>query len=201
MLKVGLTGGIACGKSCTLNEFDKQGVYTIDADLIAHDCILEGQPSYQEILTEFGPQILATDKSIDRKKLGKLVFTNTKQREKLNNILHPRVFEEESRMISVFEDLDHPRCPLVMVDAALMIETGSYHNYDLIIVVYCQPAIQLQRLMIRDSLSEKDAMQRIESQLPVLEKIHYSDYIIENSGSSSDLEDQVVYVFRELVAC
>ena len=87
-----------------------------------------------------------------------------------------------------------------MVDAALMIETGSYHNYDLIIVVYCQPAIQLQRLMIRDSLSEKDAMQRIEIQFPLLEKIHYSDYIIENSGSLSDLEDQVVYVFQELVA-
>lgn len=199
MLKAGLTGGIACGKSHTLSEFDKQGVYTIDADAIAHEAILAGRPAYREIVAAFGPGILASDKSIDRKKLGKLVFANKKERERLNRILHPRVYEEKNRMVSEFEGQDHPRSPIIMVDTALMIETGSYRNYDFVIVVYCQPAIQLQRLMVRDGFSEKEALQRIGSQMPLLEKIRYGDYIIENSGRLSELKDQVAYIFRELV--
>ena len=198
MLKVGITGGIACGKSHTLSEFEKQGVHTIDADAIAHEAILVGQTAYREIAAVFGPGILAPDKSIDRKKLGKLVFANKRERERLNQILHPRVYEEENRMVAKFESQDHPKSPIIMVDAALMIETGSYRNYNFVIVVYCHPTIQLQRLMIRDGFSEKEALQRISSQMPLLEKIRYGDYIIENSGLLSELKDQVSYIFREL---
>lgn len=139
MLKVGLTGGIGCGKSHILREFHKLGVYTIDADEIAHEVILPDQSAYKEILERFGPEILASDQTIDRKKLGERVFSDEKAREKLNQIVHPLVLEEEARRVAEFEEREDPKSPILMVDAALMVETGSYRKYDCVIVVYCPP--------------------------------------------------------------
>lgn len=199
MLKVGLTGGIGCGKSHILREFHKLGVYTIDADEIAHEVILPDQPAYGEILETFGSEILAPDQTIDRKKLGEKIFSDGKAREKLNRIVHPLVLQEEARRTAGFEDLKDPKSPIIMVDAALMIETGSYRKYDFVVVVYCHPQVQLQRVMARDGLSEEEALQRIQSQMPLLEKIKYADYLIENSGRLSETNEQVKHILTELV--
>ena len=199
MLKVGLTGGIGCGKSHILREFHKLGVYTIDADEIAHEVILPDQSAYEQILETFGPEILASDRTIDRKKLGEKVFSDEKAREKLNRIVHPLVLEEVARRVSKFEEREDPTSPIIMVDAALMVETGSYRKYDSVVVVYCPPQVQLQRVIARDRLSEEEALQRIESQMPLLEKIKYADYIIESSGKLSETKEQVKPIFTELV--
>jgi len=199
MLKVGLTGGIGCGKSHILREFHKLGVYTIDADEIAHEVILPDQSAYEQILQTFGPEILASDRTIDRKKLGEKVFSDEKAREKLNRIVHPLVLEEVARRVAKFEEREDPTSPIIMVDAALMVETGSYRKYDSVVVVYCPPQVQLQRLIARDRLSEEEALQRIESQMPLLEKIKYADYIIESSGKLSETKEQVKPIFTKLV--
>lgn len=200
MLKVGLTGGIACGKSHILREFSKLGVYTIDADELAHSAILPNTPAYQAILDSFGREILAPDDTIDRKKLGQIIFSDEQARQRLNTIVHPRVQQEEIRLTSEFEEEKDPKSPIIMVDAALMVETGSYRRYDLIIVVYCHPQTQLRRLISREGLSEEQATQRIRSQMPLLDKIKHADYIIENSSKLSETNEQVRHVFTELVA-
>jgi len=199
MLKVGLTGGIGCGKSHILREFHKLGVFTIDADEIAHEVILPDRSAYEKILDSFGPEILASDQTIDRKKLGERVFSDEKAREKLNQIVHPLVLEEEARRVAEFEEREDPKSPILMVDAALMVETGSYRKYDCVVVVYCPLQVQLQRVISRDKLSEEEALQRIHSQMPLLEKIKYADYIIENSGRLSETNEQVKHIFTELV--
>jgi len=198
MLKVGLTGGIGCGKSHILREFHKLGVYTIDADEIAHEVILPDQSAYEQILEIFGPEILASDRTINRKKLGERVFSDEQAREKLNQIVHPLVLEEEARRVAEIEEREDPKSPILMVDAALMVETGSYRKYDCVVVVYCTPQVQLQRVIARDRLSEEEALQRIQSQMPLLEKIKYADYIIENSGRFSETNEQIKHIFTEL---
>ena len=200
MLKIGLTGGIACGKSHTLREFHKLGVYTIDADEIAHSVILPNTSAYRELIEAFGKEILASDDTIDRKKLGRTIFADDEARQRLNEIVHPQVRREEARLTASFETEEEPKSPIIMIDAALMVETGSYRKYDFIIVVYCHPGIQLKRLMSREGLSEEQAMQRISSQMPLLDKVKYADYIIENSNRLSETNEQVKHVFTELVA-
>jgi dephospho-CoA kinase len=200
VLKVGLTGGIACGKSHILREFHKLGVYTIDADEIAHSVILPSTSAYKELLDTFGKDILASDDTIDRKTLGQVIFSDEEARQKLNEIVHPQVRQEEARLTSEFEAVKDPKSPIIMVDAALMVETGSYRKYDFIVVAYCYPKIQLRRLMSREGLSEEKAIQQIRSQMPLLDKIKYADYIIENSSRLSETNEQVKHVFTELVA-
>lgn len=199
MLKVGLTGGIACGKTNTLRQFNKLGAFTIDADQIAREVVKPGQPAYREIVDVFSTEILKRDKTIDRKKLGKVIFSDEAARQKLNKIIHPRVFEEERRLISSHKAQGNNRSPLAIVDAALMVEAGSYRRYDFVIVVYCHPSIQLKRLISRDGLSEEEALQRIDSQIPMLEKVKYGDYIIENSSKLSDTNQQIRQTFAELM--
>ncbi len=198
MLKVGLTGGIACGKSHTLKQFHKLGALTIDADRIAHSVMQPGEPAYEEIVRLFGSDILAADKTIDRRKLGKLVFSDPDLRSKLNAAVHPYVYEAEREEIDKARQLNSN--PMVLVDAALMVETGSYKGYEVVIVVYCRPDIQLNRLMSREGLSEEEALIRIASQMPILEKIRYADYVIENSGKLSDTDQQVKHIFADLLS-
>ena len=200
MLHVGLTGGIACGKSYVLRELRKLGASAIDADEIAHQVIAPGKPAYDKILASFGSSILGESHSIDRKKLGKIVFSDPASRKKLNQIVHPHVFEEEERRKADLEaQADILSSPILVVDAALMIEAGSYRRYRAVVVIYCHPAVQIQRLMARDRISQEEALERIDSQMPILEKIRYGDYIIENSGKLSDTRDQVKQVFAELL--
>ncbi len=201
MLKVGLTGGIACGKSFALKEFEKLGVYGIDADEIAHSVIEVGQPAFQKVVEEFGEEILDPVGGIDRKKLGKVVFADEQARQRLNGIVHPHIFEEERRQLEALENpLSNLRPAIAMVDAALMVETGSYRRYDKLLVVYCRPEIQLRRMLFRDNISEEDALRRIASQMPVFEKVKFADYLIENSARVSDTREQIRQIYAELVA-
>jgi dephospho-CoA kinase len=201
MFCVGLTGGIACGKSNALRCFHRLGAHTIDADLIAREVVEPGKPAHQQIVAEFGRSILTEENRINRKALGRIIFSDPAARKRLNDIVHPYVVQEEERKIADLEiEEAKSQSPIVVVDASLMIETGTYRKYRMIIVVYCPPAIQLQRLMLRDSISEAEARQRIESQMPTLEKIKFGDFIIETSGKLSETYLQVKQVYSELLA-
>jgi len=202
MFSVGLTGGIACGKSNALRCFRSLGAHTIDADVIAREVVEPGKPAYDKILDEFGPSIIGLEGQINRKELGGIVFSDPVALQKLNEIVHPFVLQEEKRRIATLE-AEEPgsKSQIVIVDASLMIETGTYRKYQAIVVVYCPPSVQLRRLMLRDGISESQARQRIESQMPTLEKIQYGDYVIETSGKLSDTYTQVKQVYSELLAC
>ena len=200
MLKVGLTGGIACGKSYVLEELRKSGVRALDADEIAHSVISPNGGAYPEVVDAFGSKILTSDRIIDRKKLGAIVFSDRAALDRLNQIVHPHVFEEEKRRILAIEaEAGETERGLLVVDAALMIETGSYSDYDSIIVVYCRPAVQLHRLMQRDDLSAEDSLKRIRSQMPVLKKLRYADYVVDNSGKRTESRHQVRRIFDQLI--
>ncbi len=198
MLKVGLTGGIACGKSYTLKEFQRYGAHPVDADQIVHQLLLPGHAGYQKVVETFGSEFLDADSQLDRRRLGNLVFSDGAARQKLNEIMHPLVFAEEKRQVEEAE-LIHRRTPMIVVDAALMIETGSYRNYDVIMMVYARPEVQLMRLILRDHLTEQEALKRIASQMPLLEKLKYADYVIENSGKLSNTAEQVAHTFKDIL--
>ncbi|MBI4454450.1 MAG: dephospho-CoA kinase [Acidobacteria bacterium] len=200
MLRVGLTGGFATGKSHALAEFKRQGAYTLDADQLAHRVIEKDQPAYQELLQEFGEGILNSNCEIDRKKLAQIVFPDETKLKKLNAIVHPRVFEEEERELTQLQSRGRKRPFIVIVDAALLIETGSYKRYDKIVVVFCSPELQLARLVARDSLSPDEAALRIRRQMPILEKVKYGDYLIDTSGKYCDTQQQVKQVYLHLLA-
>jgi dephospho-CoA kinase len=198
MLKVGLTGGIACGKSYTLKEFQRYGAHSIDADQIVHQLLLPGHAGYKEVVETFGSEFLNADSQLDRRRLGELVFSDEAARRKLNKIIHPLVLAEEKRQIEEAA-LIHRRTPMIVVDAALMVEVGSYRNYDVILMVYARPDVQLMRLMLRDNLTEQEALKRIASQMPLLEKLKYADYVIENSGKLSNTAEQVDHTFKDIL--
>lgn len=199
MLKVGLTGGIACGKSFVLEELRKSGTYALDADEIAHSVISPKGAAYPEVVKAFGSGILSSDRIIDRKKLGAIVFSDRAALDRLNQIVHPHVFaEEELQILAIEAEAGEAEQGILVVDAALMIEVGSYRNYDSVIVVYCRTAVQLQRLMQRDHLSAEDALKRIRSQMPVLRKARYADYVIDNSGTRTESRHQVKRIFAQL---
>jgi dephospho-CoA kinase len=200
VLRVGLTGGIATGKSLALAEFEKLGVYSINADRLAHQAIEKGTSAYGEVVREFGEGILDADGRIDRKKLGPIVFADSDRRRKLNAIVHPRVHEAEAQIVQKLV-ANHRRRPLViMTDAALLIETGRYKQFDRMVVVFCSPELQLARLMGRDGLDEDEALRRIGSQMPGVEKIKYADYVIETSGTYAQTTSQVRQVYLSLIA-
>ena len=200
MLKVGLTGGIACGKSYVLQELTKSGAYTLDADKIAHSVISPEGAAYPEVVNAFGSEILTSDKIIDRKKLGEIVFSDREALDRLNQIVHPHVFAEEERQIlAIKADAGETGADLLVVDATLMIEVGSYRNYDSIIVVYCRPAVQLHRLMQRDDLSAEEALTRIRSQMPVIRKLRYADYVVDNSGERTETRHQIRRISEKLI--
>jgi dephospho-CoA kinase len=201
MFSVGLTGGIACGKSNALRCFRSLGAHTIDADLIAREVVEPGKPAYKKLLDAFGPSILGLEGQINRKELGNVVFSDAVALQKLNEIVHPYVLQEEERRIAALDaEETGSKSQIVLTDASLMIETGTYRKYQAIVVVYCPPSVQLRRLILRDGISESQARQRIESQMPTLEKIQYGDFVIETSGKLSDTYTQVKLVYSELVA-
>ncbi len=201
VLRVGLTGGIACGKTNALAEFERLGVYGIDADQIGHEVIQPDGSAYSDVVEKFGTEILNEDRTIDRSRLGSIVFSDESRRQDLNQIVHPCILAEQERILRSLEDeLSTLRPQVAMVDAALMVETGSYRKYDVILVVYCHQEIQLRRLMTRDGLPESEALLRIRSQMPLLEKVRYADFVIDNSSRLSDTRRQIHHTFLELVS-
>ncbi len=195
MLKVGLTGGIACGKSNVLRTFEALGVHVIDADQIAREVVEPGTAGYREILEAFGKKILKRDGTLDRKALGARVFSDARERHRLNQIVHPHILEREDALIQACQPL-HSR--IIVVDAALMVEVGTYRRYEVVLVTYCPPEEQLRRLIHRDGMSRDEALLRIRSQMPIYRKLLVGDYAIDTSGSFENTREQVEQVYREL---
>ena len=197
MLHVGLTGNIASGKSYVASLFADMGACIIDADSVVHDLLKCGTNTYDRIVDGFGKQILDQNGSIDRKKLARIVFFDAEQRRRLNALIHPEVGAEISRRISEYEKSFSSG--IIIVDAALMVETGGYKQYDCLIVVTCDPSSQLSRLMDRDGMTEEEAGARMASQMPMEDKIKLADYVIDNSGTLKQTRDQAESVYRDLL--
>ena len=196
MLVVGLTGGIACGKSAVSSMFTELGCLIIDADLVARQLVEPGLPAYKRIVKFFGTEILNKDKTLDRKKLGKIIFADAEKRKVLNSMLHPAIIREEERMIRD-EEQKKDRC-IAIISAALMIEAGHHKRFKKIIVVYCGRETQIERIMKREKITRKEALQRIKSQLANKEKKKYADYVINTSGPFPQTRKQVVQVYEKL---
>jgi len=196
MLIVGLTGGIASGKSLVAGIFKNLGAHIIDADRIVRELLEPGQEAWKEVSGYFGSDILMPDKCIDRRKLGRIVFSDPAKRAWLNQCLHPRVFEAYAAQVKRVS----ARTPdaIVVFDAALLMETEFHKKMDKTVVVYAHPDQQLTRLMERDGFTREQALARIESQMPLSEKRRYADYIIENTGTREETERRAREVFARL---
>lgn len=196
MLKVGLTGSIAVGKSFVCTVFRDLGCFVIDADLLARDVVKAGTAGVAKIAQEFGTEVINADGELDRAKMAGIVFADEGKRLLLNSIVHPLVFEAQNQWLAEREAED-PR-GIAIVDAALMIESGGYRRFDKLIVVWCEPAIQFKRLMLRDGLPETEAKKRIAAQMPQEEKKRYADFLIDTSKGFEDTRHQVVVVYEKL---
>ncbi len=197
MLRVGLTGGIACGKTVVRRRLEERGIPTLDADAVVHRLLQSGTDVTRRIAKSFGEAVIASDGSVDRKALGAMVFTDEQARKKLNAIVHPGVWRE---IESFFDEREKASDPVGVVDAALMIETGSYRRYDRVVVVHCRPELQLERLMARDGLSREDAERRIRSQMPLEEKRPFADFLVDTSRSIEDTLKQADALASQLRA-
>ena len=194
MLRIGLTGNIAVGKSCAAARFAELGAAVIDADRISRELMKPGAPVYFHVTEAFGPEILSDDGTIDRRRLGGVVFASEEKRRLLESIAHPAIRDAIAGEIAEKEKISN----IVIVEAALMVETGGYKEYDRLIVVTCPPALQLSRLAARDGLTGSEAKARIAAQMPMDEKIRFADYIIDTSGSLEYTLEQVDSIYRKL---
>lgn len=194
---MGLTGGIASGKTTVARMFSKLGVSVIDADEIAREVVEKGTPAFEEILREFGMGILKEDGEIDRKKLGNIVFSSAEKRERLNKIVHPYVRE---RMLLKVRELSE-KTEKIILDIPLLFETGAHEWLRPIILVYVPEEVQVKRLMERDGISYDEAMMRIRSQMPIEEKRRLADYVVDNSGSLEETEEQVKEIYFKIFGC
>ena len=195
MLRVGLTGGIACGKSHVLARLAARGFHALDLDRIAHEVMAPGGPAYAELVAAFGTGVLSPDGRVDRKILGALVFEDERARQRLNAIVHPRVREEEERRAAAWRS---ERGAVVVSDAALLVEAGVHLRFDRLMVVHCRPDQQLERLMARDGLDLRAAQARIDAQLPIGEKRHFAHFEVDTSGSFEDTAREIERVASEL---
>jgi dephospho-CoA kinase len=196
MLRVGLTGGIACGKTYVTEVLRELGCDVLDADQVARAVVEPGQPAYEDIVRTFGAENLQADGTIDRAKLGAIIFSDAAQRAKMNAIVHPRVHEAQSRWMA--EVAARKPAAIAVVDAALMIESGGYQRFDKLVVVYCTPELQLARLMARNNFSHEEATKRIAAQMPTAEKLTYANYSIDTSGGFDVTRQQVIALYSEL---
>lgn len=196
MLRVGLTGGIACGKTYVRKLLAARGAFTVDADTVVHRLMDRRSELTQAIGRQFGTEVLAPDGSVDRTKLGAIVFSDPDARRQLNRLVHPKVIAEEKRLL---DKAEREGVQVGVIDAALMIETGTYHDYDRLVVVHCPREVQLERLVARDNISPEEAVRRIDAQLPVAQKKPYADYVIDSTGTLEETERRVEEVWDSLV--
>lgn len=195
MLKVALTGGIACGKSTVASMLRDLDCTVLEADPLGHELLEPGQSAYDEVVREFGNGILAAGDKVDRAKLGAIIFADAAKRVRLNQILHPRILDV---VLKWFAALDRPGGPeFAVVEAALIIEAGFHKKLDKVIVCWCSPSQQIERLRER-GLSLEHAQQRISAQMPVDEKRALADEVIDCSGALEVTEQQVKQVVTKL---
>ncbi len=197
MLRVGLTGGIACGKSTVSGMLRDRDCQVLAADPLGHELLEPGQAAYDEVLREFGKDILAPGGKVDRKKLGAVVFADPVKRAKLNWILHPKILEVIRQW---FKALDRPGGPeFAVLEAALIYEAAVNKELDRVVVCWCTPEQQMERLEAR-GLTKEEAQRRISAQMPIGEKKRLADEVIDCSGPLEDTERQVTQLIEKLKA-
>ena len=195
MLRVGLTGGIASGKSTVASMLRDSECQVLELDAIGHEMLESGQPAHDEIVSEFGNQILDPAGNVDRSKLGRIVFADPAKRARLNQILHPRILDVTRQW---FAALARPGGPqLAFTEAALIVESGFHKDLDRVVVCWCTPEQQIERLQER-GLSPEQAQQRVAAQMPMDEKRRYADIVIDCSGTLSATETQVGKALEKL---
>lgn len=196
MLRVGLTGSIGVGKSYVSGVLQELGCHVVDADHTAREVVIPGAAGLEAVVAAFGSDILREDGTIDRPKLGSIVFPDQKKRELLNSILHPFIIARQDELLDDWEKKDPSG--IGVIDAALIIESGGYKRLDKLIVVHCRPEVQLARLMARDGLSEAEAQQRVAAQMPQEEKCKYADYLIDTSDGFDSTRERTTEVLKQL---
>ena len=198
MLRVGLTGGIASGKSTVARIFRELGAHVLDADRIAREVVPPGSQALSRIARAFGKEVLRPDGTLDRAALGALVFADAGKRRVLEGILHPLILEEIDRRIEGLE-LSDPR-GLVVVEAALILELGRQAEFDTLVVVWADEDQQRRRMIQRDNLSAQEADRRLDAQMPLSEKRGRARFVIDNSGSQAACRADAERVYGELLA-
>ena len=196
MLRVGLTGSIGVGKSFVSSVLAELGCQVLDADDTAREVVEPGSAGLRAVADAFGREFIRDDGTLDREKLGALVFGNAAERARLNSILHPYIISRQDELLRVWEAQD--RKGIAVVDAALMIESGGYRRFDKLIVVHCDPAEQLRRVMTRNNLTREQAEQRILTQMPQEEKKELADYLIDTTGGFEATRKRTAEVYEEL---
>lgn len=192
---LGLTGGIATGKSTADEFFKKRNIPIIDLDQIAHELMIKGNVSYKVIVAYFGKEILADNGEIDRKKLGAIVFNDKNQLKRLNELTHPLILNNMEEKITQYQN---QAVPLVVLDIPLLFEDNLTHYCDATLLITAPFQLELDRLMARNNLSEEDAQKRIASQMPLSDKEKLADYVIENTGTVNDLENNLSSLLEEI---
>jgi dephospho-CoA kinase len=193
---VGLTGGIASGKTTVANMFKKLGARVVDADELARKAVKQGTPAYQKIIQEFGTEFICEDGELDRKKLGNKIFTNPSDKAKLENILHPIIGK---MLMDNIESEREQGTEILILDIPLLFENNMQMWIRPVILVYVDPETQLQRLKNREKISLKEAQNMIESQMPLEEKKKLADFVIDNNGDLNNTENQVKIIWQELL--
>ena len=196
MLRVGLTGSIAVGKSFVTSVLAESGCHVLDADALARKVVEPGTRGLRALTEAFGEEVLRGDGTLDREKLGRVVFADEEKRRLLNSILHPLIIEAQDEQLQRWETSDP--AGVAVVDAALMIESGGYSRFDKLIVVHCRPDVQLERLMKRNGLSREDAERRIAAQMPQEEKLRYADFAIDTTGGFEETRRRTLEVYAAL---
>jgi dephospho-CoA kinase len=197
ILRVGLTGGIASGKTTVAGFMAEMGAFVVDADRIAHEVIAPGGSAYHEVVHRFGDDILAPDGIIDRAELGRRVFSDASERESLEAIVHPKVLAEVDRRLDRYRASGHS--PIAVVDAALLVESGAYRRFDRLVVVRCSRDAQVQRLRARSGMNAAEALARIESQWSLEQKLAVADYIIDTDATLRETRHGTEQVYSRLL--
>ena len=200
MLRVGLTGGLASGKSLVGRALSDLGCFLIQADLLGRQVLEQGGETYDAVIAAFGKEILDPDGKINRRRLAAIVFSDhedaQQQLAKLNALVHPPVKLRERDLADEYAR-EHPD-GIVVTEAAILVETGSYRDYDRLIVAVCRPEQQIERSMERDGVSREEVLNRLSRQMPLEEKVKHADFIIDTSGSKDNTLQQVRTVYEAL---
>lgn len=197
MKVLGLTGNIASGKSTVARMLERSGARIIDADLIAREVVEPEKPAWADIVRKFGPGILGADGTVDRRRLGEIVFADEGKRRLLMDITHPRIKEAVRERLSRYRE---ENAPVVVIEAALIVESGGLREFlDGLIVVTADEESQIERLVKRSGHTREEALARIGSQMPAGEKALHADYIIDNSGTEEETEAEVKKLWEEII--
>jgi dephospho-CoA kinase len=193
---LGVTGGIASGKSTVARMLEQYGARLIDFDILSRVVVETGKPAWRDITAYFGEQVLLQDKTLDRKKLAEIVFRNSEKRKKLESFIHPRIYDEFRRLVKEYAAKDSNI--VIQVVVPLLIEGNLQHLFHKILLVYIPEEMQIERMMRRDRVSREMAVNMLSSQLPIEEKRGYADFIIDNSGPLKETKRQVEEVWEKL---